>query len=234
MNNRSGFLRLLTTFSVVFFAVAGALAADSWRTNLAESRESGQLINRLLADLNVGVDQLDLDRDRTATARDAAARLIADIQQGDDQRTDHEILNDFVAAARTGYYDFSLVHDATYRQLFNTGLLGDLVDVDIEVALIEYYQYIQLIKSLWANVPQAINDRFHRTTGLPPITVVDAQELAPEARQQILDLLASNPVIADDLRELHAMLSILIVNDVFQRAIDSSHALSGRLEALAD
>ncbi|MBT8145682.1 MAG: hypothetical protein KJN90_02450 [Gammaproteobacteria bacterium] len=218
---------------MVFFAVAGALAADSWRAMLVENRESGQLINRLLADLNEGVDQLELDRDRTTTARDATARLTADFQHQESQRSEYEILNDFVAAARTGYYDFLLLHDATYRQLLNSGLLGNLVDTNTEVALIEYYQYIQLIKSLWASTPQTVNTKFHRATGLPPITVVDAGELAPQTRQQILDSLASDPVIEDDLRELHAMLSILILNDVFQRAIDSSHALSGRLEDLA-
>ena len=63
--------------------------------------------------------------------------------------------------------------------------------------------------------------------------MVDAEELTPETRQQILDSLASDPAIVDDLRELHAMLSILILSDVFQRAIDSSHQLSGRLEAIA-
>ena len=233
MSSQSQFLRLVTTFSVVFLAVAAALAADSWRVTLSENREAGQLINRLLADLNVGVDQLELDRDRTAAARDATTRLITDLQNSGHHRTEHDMVQDFVAAARTGYYDFLLVHDSTYSQLHRSGRLGKTVGSDTEVALIEYFQYINLIKSLWASTPQTVNSRFHRLIGIPPITVTNASELSSAARKQILESISSDPSMLDDLRELHAMLSILVLNNVFQRAIDSSHALSGRLEALA-
>lgn len=233
MNNKSSILRLLTTFSMVFLAVLAALTADGWRASLSEKGDVDESVNRLLADLNVGVDQLEIDRNRTTAARDAAARLIADLQQPHSQRSEHEVLQDFISAARTGYYDFLLVHDATYRQLYTNDRLGELFSSDIEIALVEYYEYIKLIKSLWASTPQSVNEQFHRATGIPPVTVVEVGELAPEARKQLLNSFVEDPEILDDFRELHAMLSILILNDVFQKAIDSSRDLSGRLETLS-
>ena len=45
LSNRSSFLRLLSTFVVVFLAVAAALAADSWRDTLSEKRDADQSQN---------------------------------------------------------------------------------------------------------------------------------------------------------------------------------------------
>gem|GEM_PF-3189873 len=147
----------------MFLAVAAALAADSWRTTLSEKRETGPLINSLLADLDIGVDQLEQDRNRTAR-------------------------------------------------------------------VLPVYPVDQV---LWASTPQAVNERFHRATGIPPITVADIGELPHEPSKQAPESIANNPEVLEDLRERHAMLSIFILPDVFQRAIDSSYALSTRLEAVS-
>ena len=124
MNFRINYSQLSAEFIIVVVGVAVALAADNWRQGLSDRNLEMEYVERLIAELEFGRNEIGGLRKFLGEAGNGAAALLDQIEKKSTPLDEDAAILNFAYAAKTGGYSDTIAHDLTYRELISTGNLS--------------------------------------------------------------------------------------------------------------
>ncbi|MEZ5518163.1 MAG: DUF6090 family protein [Gammaproteobacteria bacterium] len=203
MKLQINYKHLAAEFVIVVVGVAVALAADSWREELAEQRFEAEYLRRLSSDLEFGKEQLESQLNRFLLVQDSGLKMLTLLQNGNIENVD-DFTTLYSFAARIGGNENNFSHDVTYRELISTGRLNIIRSPELRIAIAQYYNAVDEVKQNRAFLTKELLNRFMRITGYAPIDSDGIDLITSEARNQIASEFEQDPVAIRELREVIA------------------------------
>lgn len=212
-------------FVIVFFGVAIALAADSWRSDLQDQGLEQEYFERLLLDLETGHELL-TNMFNQQEQTQSAARSLAQLLDSSLPTVENEpeIATLFLNAAAIGGDESSNSHDVTYVELISTGRLNIIRNPTIRTEIANYYRLVANGLGRKDDVPRDLLTRFMQLTGKAPVDFPLNQPLEKYIQVRIANEVSSVPEIKRELRELDARIGRYLIG--LNRAIRAGSELT--------
>ena len=222
------FGRLAAELVIVVAGVMIALAADSWRERVLDSRIEQQYLGRLRADLVQGVSVLTRERERFSSVASAARGLVVQAERAGGLSGGSALIAKLAVATRMGFDRQQLASDVTFQELVASGQLALLTQPRIREGLVAHYRTVERLATTLEELPE-LNEWVARLTGYYPY-VFDGNVgvLTPAELERVGTALAEDPGVLADLNQLHAQL--LLADGLFATAIDGAADLLSLVE----
>lgn len=222
--------QLSAEFVVIVVGVAVALAADSWRQDLEDRRIESEYQQRLLTDLETGLDQLQGQFNGQTNASNGAKKLIEFLSYDIQEAPDNEIVNNFILASKQGFNPSSLSHRDTYDELISTGRLNIIQDREFLSKIAEYYRGVSDIALIREGHPTYMLELFGRLTGYPPYNPInDYTSLTQDQRERLVSEVRNNTQLIYELRFALSRLDLLLERGRISSAIALNQELQEML-----
>ena len=223
MATRKQLVRVLAEFFIVILGVMIALAAESWRQDLLEAQVESAYLDRLREDVADGVIVLGVERMRFAGVTGAARKIVNALESEDQSDDDDLLVENFIAAALTGFDREEMASDVTYSELVATGRLNLIKNHSLREAFIAYYRGSQRLASGLHDLPR-INYTVGSLTGYLPIEFSTyGAELTTGDRTRLLKAVRSDFELVKEIRLLHS--ELIFFDREFERLIAQGQQL---------
>jgi hypothetical protein len=195
---------------IVMLGVMIALAADSWREELAEDQVEFEYLGRLQSDLSAGVAILRGKREEYQAVKSAAWSVIKALESESGHPNNDVLVWKLIEAAAMGFDRHELASDVTYRELVTSGQLNLLTDYEVRESIVAYYRQVDRLADGLEELPE-LNFTIGSLTGYLPVDfLLFGVELAANDQSRLLRAARDDPQLTMQLRLLHAQ---LVFND---------------------
>ena len=223
------YTQLAAEFVIVFFGVAVALAADSWREDLDSRRIERDYMLRLISDIDLGNRLLEDANLRFSEAQEATSFLIAHLENNEEITSAEKFIENFTHATRTGTTAGAYDHNIVFSELQSTGRLSLIQDSTLRFQIADYYRISNISAQEINRLPQKLWVRYRELTGREAQYYINASSYPDgEAGYRLVEELRSSATILEDLRFLHSRLD-LVVQQV-QYNVDLNRMLKAKIE----
>ena len=213
--------RILAELGVIVLGVMIALAADSWREGLLDSRVADQYQLRLREDVSESVIAIRAERERFTGARQAAWSLTSDSPAALGSSSEDPVA-DLITAAAMGLNREQLGSEVTYQELVASGQLA-LLPRAARAGVITHYNQLERLWIALSELPR-INNRVTQLTGYNPIEFVAYGRSLTEADiARISRALADDDALQRELRQLHG--DLVFAERLFDEVIAGAEQL---------
>ena len=213
------YTQLAAEFVIVFFGVAVALAADSWREGLLEARLETGYLERLRVDLADDRTWLEDQLKRFSNAYDASHILIRHFESIHAPEEDDEpIIELFLNAANIGGSAAGVVFNDTFQELLATGRMNTIRSAELRYSLSNYYFAFEGLAEVRERIPRELLGRYleHSPLGYYRFTSDGAMEffnndltkLPSYVSDNIVESLHSDNTLLSDLNSQVASIGI--------------------------
>ncbi|MDH3206698.1 MAG: hypothetical protein OEO79_08800 [Gemmatimonadota bacterium] len=216
----------MTELGVVILGVMIALAADSWREGLLDSRVASEYQMRLREDVSQSMIAIRLERERFSAARAAAMALTNDSVTAFGSSSGAHV-DDLIVAGAMGLDREQLGSEVTYQELVASGQLA-LLSGPARSALVAHYNQME---RLWVALRDLakINVRVTQLTGYNPIEFVAYGRSLTEAdRARLSEALENDTGLRRELRQLHG--DLVFAERLFDEVLEGAQHLVRVLE----
>ncbi len=117
------FSRLAIEFVVVFFGVAVALAADSWREGLLDQSKELDYLRRLHSEIESGQPRIEEIHQKVISAIDSISELII-LSEQPTNLEETQIIHLMLSSTAYEYAAAGISFDSTYQELLSSGSLN--------------------------------------------------------------------------------------------------------------
>jgi len=201
---------LAAEFVIVFFGVAIALAADSWREDIQNRSIEREYFERLSADLESGDTLFTGSLASLTIAKEATAFLIAYKNGNNQSFNTAELVEYFTNATLTGVTSASNNHSIVFSELQSTGRLNLITDPRIRYDIADYYRYTLITNEEVARLPQYVWKQFRKITGREAVFYYNEGRYPEgEVQDELIRELDSNPELLGELRFLLSRLDFI-------------------------
>lgn len=156
--------RYLRELAIIVLGVAIALAGDSWRESLLESRQSQEYLDRLSVDVAESLTILREQQERFATVQGGTGELSRLVASLNAENQDRAIALFYVSSATANRRE-ALGPDVTMRELVASGRLGLLPDADVRLAAVDFFERVDGLSQTLARADEMFRPRFVRLAG---------------------------------------------------------------------
>lgn len=212
---------------MVILGVMIALAADSWREGMLDSQVAAEYQRRLREDVSQSIIAIRLQRERFSAARAAAMVLIDDSGSAFGSNAGAYV-DDLVVAAAMGLDREELGSEVTYQELVASGQLA-LLPGPARTGIVAHYNQLERLWIALRDLPR-INIWVVQLTGYNPIEFVAyGQSLTTVDRVRLSDVLANDPELQRQLRQLHG--DLVFAERLFDGVLEGAQQLTDVLES---
>ena len=193
--------RILAELGVIILGVMIALAADSWREGLLDSRVADQYQLRLREDVSQSLLAIADVRERFTAAREAALAL-TDGSATTSRSGSRDSVDDLLVAAAMGLTREELGSQVTYQELVASGHLA-LLPRSAREGVVAHYNDLEQLWVALRELPR-VNNRVTQLTGYNPVEFVAyGRALTAGDEARISEALANDTALHQELRQLH-------------------------------
>ena len=213
----------LAELGIVILGVAIALAADSWRENLAEDRIEANYLERLRDDISSARAVLLIERETYKSVLESAAVLTNGLAE-DKLSTDNDFLvKHLISATQMGFDRNEMASDVNFQELVLSGNLNLIQNQNTRQSIVAFYRNTERLINGLEELPK-VNDSFAALTGTYPIRISQNDvTLTREDRNRLLAWVRQDSGLKKQLRLLHA--NIRFMDRQFEEAIVQAEEL---------
>ena len=220
-----------TVFVELVLIVAGVflgIQVSSWNEERIEHQQESLALERIVRDLQAGLEILHREREIFLRVRESARILSDTIEYGERLDDDPFVIHHFIQAGQHGVARAEMEHDVTFRELIDSGGLDLIKNSDLRQDLISYYRDVNYLIAALEALPRA-NRSFVEAVGLLPVEFGEhGAKLSATQEERLLAVAREDSELLGLLRRLHA--SLVFHDRLFERLIPLAEELLAEIE----